>query len=167
MATEIISWPNHYERYVARPKMDPMTSWIPQTPHLTDLVGLTRKVSPIICYILFRCFVWNYIWAASWQNPMKWHVCPAKTQISLGICPVWSVFAVRMKKAWVLSYPLSRQRRLIRLGRCPGWSESSLGTHAILLVLSWRDSFVPYNIPFSIVCAYPENLLSYTVCFEL
>ena len=33
----------------------------------------------------------------------------AKTQISLGIHPVWSV---RMKKAWVLSYPLSAQRRL-------------------------------------------------------
>ena len=39
------------------------------------------------------------------------------------------VFAVRMKKAWVLSYPLSAQRRLIRLGGCPGWSESLLGTH--------------------------------------
>ena len=41
--------------------------------------------------------------------------------------PVWSVFAVRMKKAWVLIYPLSAQRRLISLGGCPGWSESSLG----------------------------------------
>ena len=30
------------------------------------------------------------IWAASWQNPTKWHVRPAKTQISLGIHPVWS-----------------------------------------------------------------------------
>ena len=39
-------------------------------------------------------------------------VRPAKTQISLGIRPVWSVFAVRMKKAWVLSYPVSAQRRL-------------------------------------------------------
>ena len=28
------------------------------------------------------------------------------------------VFAVRIKKAWVLSYPLSAQRRLIRLGGC-------------------------------------------------
>ena len=37
---------------------------------------------------------------------------PAKTQISLGICLVWSVFVVGMKKAWVLSYPLSAQRRL-------------------------------------------------------
>ena len=33
-----------------------------------------------------------------------------------------SVFAFRMKKAWVLSYPLSAKRRLIRLGGCPGWS---------------------------------------------
>ena len=39
-------------------------------------------------------------------------VGPSKTQISLGIRPVWSVFTVSMKKAWVLSYPLSAQRRL-------------------------------------------------------
>ena len=39
-------------------------------------------------------------------------VRPAKIQISLGIRPVLSVFAVRMKKAWVLSYLLSAQRRL-------------------------------------------------------
>ena len=42
----------------------------------------------------------------------KMTVRPAKTQISLGICPVWSVFTVRMKKAWAFSYPLSAQRRL-------------------------------------------------------
>ena len=42
----------------------------------------------------------------------KMDMCPAKSQISLGIHPVWSVFAVRMEKAWVLSYPLSAQRRL-------------------------------------------------------
>ena len=44
------------------------------------------------------------------------------------------VFAVR------ISYPLSALRRLIRLGGCPGWSESSLGTKVILLVLSWGNS---------------------------
>ena len=37
-------------------------------------------------------------------------------------------------KAWVLSYPLSAQRG------CPGWSESSLGTQVILLVLSCTGS---------------------------
>ena len=40
------------------------------------------------------------------------------------------VFAVRMKKARALSYPLSAQRRLIRPCGCPGWSESSLGAHS-------------------------------------
>ena len=69
----------------------------------------------------------------------KWRVRPAKTQISLDIRPVWLVFAVHMKKDWVLSYPLSAQRRLIRLGACPGWSESSLGA-VILFVLSWGRS---------------------------
>ena len=47
--------------------------------------------------------------------------------------PVWSVFAVRMKKAWVLNYPLSAQRR-----RWSNWADA----HAILLVLSWGDSYV-------------------------
>ena len=60
----------------------------------------------------------------------KMSMRPAKTQISLGTRPVWSVFAVRMKKPWVLSYPLSAQRRLISLGGCPGWSESSLGAQS-------------------------------------
>ena len=50
-----------------------------------------------------------------------------------------SVFAVRMKKAWVLSYPLSAKQRLIRLDGCPGWSESAMHI-AILLVLSWGGS---------------------------
>ena len=44
----------------------------------------------------------------------KMTVHSAKTQISLGIRPVWSESSL-----------------------CPGWYESSLGAHAILLVLSW------------------------------
>ena len=52
------------------------------------------------------------------------------------------VFAVHMKKAWVLSYPLSTQWRLWSdwadaQAVYPVWSESSLGAHAILLVLSY------------------------------
>ena len=35
-------------------------------------------------------------------KPTKWHYRLANTQISLGICPVWSDFDVHMKKAWVL-----------------------------------------------------------------
>ena len=80
------------------------------------------------------------IWIFAGRKSTKRHVRPGKTQINLGILPVWSVFAVRMKKAWVLIYPLSAQRRLIKLGGCPGWSESSLVAFAILLVLSCVDS---------------------------
>ena len=84
-------------------------------------------------------------------------VRPAKTQISLGIRPVWSVFAVHMKKAWLLSYPLSAQRRLIRLSGCPGWSESSLGTHSVCwfchvvahLVCQYLSNSHPYLYPFT------------------
>ena len=39
----------------------------------------------------------------------KMSVHPAKTQISLGICPAWSESSL---SAWVFSYPLSAQRRL-------------------------------------------------------
>ena len=70
-------------------------------------------------------------------KPSKWHVRPAKTQISLDIC---SDFAVRLKKAWVLSYPLSAQLRLIRLGAAQA-NLSLRWAHIILLVLSWGGSF--------------------------
>ena len=59
------------------------------------------------------------------------------------------VFAVRMKEAWVHSYPLSTEQRaktLIRLGGCPGWSESSLGAHAIVLVLLWGGSIFNFAV---------------------
>ena len=55
------------------------------------------------------------------------------------------VFTGCLKKLWVLSYPLSAQRRLIRLGGCPGWSESSLGAHVILLVLSCAGSILCFQ----------------------
>ena len=62
------------------------------------------------------------------------------------------VFALRTKKVWVLSCLLSAHRRLIILGECPGWSESSLGAHAILLVLSRCGSNSPLIIAVHNVC---------------
>ena len=60
----------------------------------------------------FICMCFNFKWAATWQN-QQYECAPSEdSAISLGIRPVWSVFAVRMKKDWVLSYPLSGQRRL-------------------------------------------------------
>ena len=76
------------------------------------------------------------------KNQNKWHVRPVKTQISLGIQPVWS-------ESWLCALRIAKDPRflhvdsktLIRLGRCPGWSESWLGVLVILLVLSCAGSF--------------------------
>ena len=74
-------------------------------------------------------------------KPTKWSVCPVKTHISLGICPVWSVFAVCSLGSWGPNISLFGQQR--------HWSDwavaqaelSLLGTQVILLVLSWGGSF--------------------------
>ena len=76
---------------------------------------------------------WMNIWAASWQNQQNGMCAQRRLGSWKMICPVWSVFAVRMKKAWVLSYAMSAQRKLIRLGGCPGWSESLLGAPSFCL----------------------------------
>ena len=72
-------------------------------------------------------------------KPTKWCVRPAKTQISLGIFPVWTVFAVRSMGSWGPNVSSCGQRRLIRLGRCPCWSESSLGAQVLLKVCHKAD----------------------------
>ena len=71
----------------------------------------------------------------------KMTVRTAKTQISLGIRPVWSESLLCTQ--WVAkdTFFIQTAKTLTRLSRCPGWSESSLGAHAILLVLSWGGSF--------------------------
>ena len=84
----------------------------------------------------------------------KGSVCPVKTQIRLGIrpdClgihPHWSVFAARSVGSLRSKISSCGQRRLIRLGGCPSWSESSLVGHVILLVLLCSSSDVKfYNL---------------------
>ena len=56
------------------------------------------------------------IWVTLWQDQQN-GICTLQRLRSAWASPkVWSVFAVRMTKAWVLIYPLSTQWRLIRLG---------------------------------------------------
>ena len=57
-------------------------------------------------------------------KPTKWSVHPSKTQSDQ------NYYLIRV-------FP---EHSMGRLNGCPGWSESSLGTHAILLVLSWGSS---------------------------
>ena len=75
-------------------------------------------------------------------KPIKWPVRPAKTQISLGICPVWSESSQCAQ--WV-----AEDRMLLHADSedsdQTGRSESSLSAQIILLVLSWGGSFFPIN----------------------
>ena len=73
-------------------------------------------------------------------KPTKWPVRPAKTQISLGIRPVWSESSLCAQ--WVAKDPsffMRPAKTLISLSGCPGWFESWLGAHVILLVLLWLN----------------------------
>ena len=78
----------------------------------------------------------------STTKPTKWPVCPAKTQISLGIRPVWSESSLStgrnigsLATHWAHSKDSDQPGHL---GRCPGWSESSLGArHFVGFVMRW------------------------------
>ena len=85
--------------------------------------------------------VYHFIsWATAWQNQQN------------GMCAQWSLrsaWASAQNLCCALNWWLRTQaffmrtaKILIRLDRCPGWSESLLGPHAILLVLSWGGSHV-------------------------
>ena len=70
-------------------------------------------------------------------------VSQTKTQISLRIRTICSVFTVRMKKLYILCYPKIRPVKiLIRLRECAVWSESSLGAHVVKTVFSRCKTFV-------------------------
>ena len=80
------------------------------------------------------------IWATTWQNQQN-ECAPSKDSDQPGHLPsLIRVLAVSMKKAWVLSYPLSAQRRL-----WSDWADAFTGRTLIFLVLSCCGSFEPYH----------------------
>ena len=97
-----------------------------------------------IC-IPFECTITStiFIWATTWQNQQN-ECAPSKDSDQPGHPPslirVFTVHSVGSCGPKVSS--CRQQKTLIRLGRCPDWSESLLGAHAILLVLSWGSSWM-------------------------
>ena len=65
-------------------------------------------------------------------KPTKWLRRRRKTQISLGICPVWSVFAVRLKNLALLATHWAHSLRWAHRSFCWShvklWSNSTNGT---------------------------------------
>ena len=78
------------------------------------------------------------MWAASWQNQQS-GICAQRTQISLP--SLIRVFAVRMKKAWFFSYPLSASEDSDQTGRMPRLIWVFTGRTVALLVLSCHALF--------------------------
>ena len=80
-----------------------------------------------------------HIWAGTRQNQQS-QCAPSEDSDQPGHLPTLiRVFAVRMKKAWVLSYPLSAQRRL-RSDWADAQADLSLcwvHSHAVGFVMSW------------------------------
>ena len=105
--------------------------------------------------------------SGSMTKPTKFHMHPAKTQISLGICPVWSESSLcALKDSQGPKASSCGQQRLIRLGGCTGWSESSLNAQVILLVLScWGSSMSMTNPTKSHYSSYPSE--TWSICTSL
>ena len=76
-------------------------------------------------------------------KPTKWHVRPAKTQISLGIHPVWSESspsAWRKLGSWDINWVHSEDSD--QTGQMPSLIWVFDGRTVILLVLSWGGSYL-------------------------
>ena len=87
----------------------------------------------------------HIIWAVAQQNQQNDFCTQQRLRsgwASTQSDPVWSVFAVCSVGSLIPKVSSCGQQRLIRLGRCPGWSESLLGAHVILLVLPCFASFL-------------------------
>ena len=73
-------------------------------------------------------------------KPTKWSVYPAKTQISLGICPVWSVSSLCAQ--WAAEDPLflyADSEDYDQTGRMPGliWVLVGCSSHFVGFVMRW------------------------------
>ena len=82
------------------------------------------------------------IWAISWQNQQS-DCAPSEDSDQPGHPPsLIRVFAVRMRKAWVFSYPLSAQRRL-----WSDWADAQAD-----LSLRWAHSHLAGFVMRQLIC---------------
>ena len=101
-----------------------------------SLSWIVKLKSGVILSLSFKVL---YNWVATWQKQQNELCAQRRDSDQPGHPPsLIRVFAVRMKKPRALNYLLSAQWRLIRLGRCPGWSESSLGARHFVGFVMWR-----------------------------
>ena len=108
------------------------------------------------------------IWAATWQNQQN-ECAPSEDSDQPGHPPsLIRVFAVRMKKPWVLSYPLSAQRRL-----WSNWVDAQADlslrwahTHFVGFVMLWLISWMTYWMSIEIQSCLLIGILYYCTSSE-
>ena len=108
--------------------------------HLKGCLSQRPPLKAHVCAVLSETSMFTItIWAAAWQNQQS-NCVPSEDSDQPGHLPsLIRVFAVRMKKPWVLSYPLSAQRRLW-LDWADAQADLSLRwthTHFVGFVMSW------------------------------
>ena len=136
-------------QHVNIPTVADKTEWLGPTPSLGvytencrqkckfPCCGNQNKIGTTEIVTLVKFYQCNFtIWAATWQNQQN-ECAPSEDSDQSGHLPSLSrVFAVRMKKAWVLSYPLSGSEVTDQTGRMPRLIWVFAGRTVILLVLS-------------------------------
>ena len=113
----------------------------------TFIIWISRGISTFQTHVNTASLIvhTNEKWATTWQNQ---HIecAPSEDSDQPGHPPsLIRVFAVRMKKAWVLRYPLSAQRRL-----WSDWADAQadlslrwVHTHLVCFVMSRLKYFQP------------------------
>ena len=98
-------------------------------------------------------------------KPTKWHVRQAKTQISLGICPVWSESLMSARrKLGSLATHWAHSEDSDQIGRIPRLIWVFTGRTLILLVLSRRSSNI--EVLSDIAWNYPLQICSWCTYFH-
>ena len=126
----LCTWAGRFESYLVANPEDRFSRDVAQ------IISALRSQGQILSYLFTLCFdVFVSVrqcklitWAATWQNQQN-ECAPSEDSDQPGHPPsLIRVFAVRMKNAWVLSYPLSAQRRL--------WSDWAYAQ--AVWVFAWR-----------------------------
>ena len=120
-------------------------------------VCVCMRVCVCVCYDLCIGFSIQPVFLVKLSRlmtkPTKWHVRPAKTQISLGIRPVWSESSLYAQ--WVdkdLSFLHADSEDSDQTGRLPRliWVFAGCTCHFVVFVMRWLNclhvSFIPHII---------------------
>ena len=107
---------------------------------MQQLVNYTEPQKKLYTVYLTRSWLigmWNSKWAASWQNQQNGMYAQLRLRSAWTSAQSDQSLCCALN-GWLRTraFFMRTAKILIRLGGCPGWFESSLGAHAILLVLS-------------------------------